>query len=149
MWLLRSDFACLLPLLAIAAVAGCSSSDDGRMQVYPVSGKVTVNGQPAEGAEVVFYGVTPELKGAGTVPPAATTDASGVFHLRSYDPADGAPAGKFNVTVFWPEPVPAGADQEMYQPKDRLKQRYLNPETSGLTAEVPVGGGELPPFELK
>jgi hypothetical protein len=118
------------------------------MEVYPVTGKVTVGGQPAEGAEVVFYGATPDLQGPGTVAPAGTTDKDGVFQLRSYEPNDGAPAGKFNVTVFWPEPIPEGVDEEMYQPKDRLKQRYLNPEKSGLTAEVPVGGAELPPFEL-
>jgi hypothetical protein len=36
----------------------------------------------------------------------------------------------------------------MFQPKDRLKQRYINPETSGLTAEVPFGGGMLPTIDL-
>ncbi len=134
--------------LAALVVAGCSKSDDGRLEVYPVTGKVTVGGRPAEGAEVVLYGATPELKGPGTIPPEGTTDENGAFSLTSYEPNDGAPAGKFHVTIFWPEPIPEGADQEMFQPKDRLKQKYLNPDASGLTAEVPVGGGELPPFEL-
>jgi hypothetical protein len=100
------------------------------------------------GAEVVLYGATPELIGPGTIPPEGVTDESGAFSLRSYEPDDGAPAGKFNVTIFWPEPIPEGADQEMFQPKDRLKEKYLDPETSGLTADVPVGGGELPTFAL-
>jgi hypothetical protein len=133
---------------SILSVAGCARSDDGRMQVYPVTGKVTVGGQPAEGAELVFYGATPDLKGPGTIPPVGTTDANGEFALTSYEPDDGAPAGKFQVTVFWPEPIPEGADEEMFQPKDRLKEKYLDPETSQLSAEIPVGGAELAPFEL-
>jgi hypothetical protein len=146
------EFAALVCLGSIVALSGgCSSgsNDDGRVKVYPVSGMVKVDGQPAAGARVVFYGATPELTGPGTVSPAAETDESGVFHLRSYEPEDGAPAGKFNVTVSWPEEVPEGVDPEVHRPKDRLKNRYLNPETSGLTADVPEGGIELPSFELK
>jgi hypothetical protein len=93
-------------------------------------------------------GATPDLKGPGTIPPVGTTDANGEFALTSYEPDDGAPAGKFQVTVFWPEPIPEGADEEMFQPKDRLKEKYLDPETSQLSAEIPVGGAELAPFEL-
>lgn len=143
-----SSMARVIVLGSLLVVAGCSQSDDGRMQVYPVTGKVTVGGQPAEGAEVVFYGATPDLKGPGTIPPVGTTDANGEFSLTSYEPDDGAPAGKFQVTVFWPEPIPEGADEEMFQPKDRLKEKYLDPETSQLSAEIPVGGAVLAPFEL-
>lgn len=137
-----------LSLMTMVCFSGCSSKDDGRLEVYPASGKVTVGGQPVEGAEVVFYGATPDLRGPGAVAPEGVTDGNGVFHLRSYEPDDGAPAGKFNVTIFWPEPIPKGVDEEMFQPKDRLKNRYIDPEKSGLTTQVPEGGGELHPFEL-
>jgi hypothetical protein len=137
-----------LLLILVLAVFGCSKTEEGRMTVYPVSGRVTVNGQPAGGAIVVFYGATPDLTGPGTPAPEGTTDAHGEFRLRSYDPDDGAPAGEFKVTVIWPEPIPPGADREMYQPKDRLQGRYSNPQKSNLTATVEEGGGELPPFEL-
>jgi hypothetical protein len=135
-------------LVLAAAIAGCSDVEEGRMRVYPVSGRVTVKGSPAEGARVVFYGATPDLTGPGTPAPVGTTDANGEFRLRSYDPEDGAPAGKFNVTIIWPEPIPPNVDQEMYRPKDRLQGRYSDPQKSGLTATVEEGGGELPPFEL-
>ncbi len=143
-----APFAWLATVFVLAA--GCSSGGDveGRVKVYPVSGAVKVGGQPASGARVVFYGATPELTGPGTVSPAAIADENGVFQLQSYEPGDGAPAGSFNVTVFWPEEVPEGVDPEVQRPKDRLKDRYGNPEKSGLTAEVPEGGVELPPFEL-
>jgi hypothetical protein len=135
-------------VLAMLTVAGCTKVREGRVRVYPVSGKVTSKGQPVEGAEVVFYGATPDLTGPGTPAPAGITDANGEFTLRSYVPDDGAPAGKFNVTVYWPEPIPPGVDTEMYERKDRFKGRYMEPGESGLTVEVPEGGGELPPLEL-
>ncbi|MEM9657907.1 MAG: hypothetical protein AAF961_06050 [Planctomycetota bacterium] len=118
------------------------------MVVYETSGSVTVRGRPAEGAEVVLYGATPDLRGPGTVAPSGTADADGEFKLRSYETGDGAPAGSFNVTIFWPEEPPPDADEEMFQPRDRLQGKYLDPEKSGLTAVVPEGGGQLPPFEL-
>jgi hypothetical protein len=129
-------------------VLGCSKSNSGRIPVYPTSGKVTFKGQPVEGAEIALYGLTPELAGPGTVPPVGVTDASGVFYLRSFDPDDGAPAGKFNVTIVWPDAATSGGDSEMQQRKDRLQGRYSDPKKSGLTVDVPEGGGELPPFEL-
>ena len=110
--------------------------------------QVDFEGATSRSAEVAFYSSTPELTGPGTVPPVGVTDASGVFHLRSYDPDDGAPAGKFNVTIIWPEATASGGDSEMQQRKDRLQGRYADPEKSRLSVDVPEGGGELPPFEL-
>jgi len=136
-----------------AAVAwmnlGCSGQDDGRIPVYPTSGRVTVDGQPAAGAIVTFYGDEDRLRGPGLPVPMATTQEDGTFQVSSFGNQDGAPAGKFNVTVTWPEPLPPGADEEFYQPADRLQGRYADPKTSGLSVEVPEGGGELPVLELK
>jgi hypothetical protein len=137
-------------ICVLLGLVGCSK-DDGRIPVYPVTGKVIVNGAPAERAQVVFYPIADELRKPGMPIPSAATDANGVFRLRSYDPGDGAPVGKFNVTVFWAGPARSGADEESesYVPNDRLGGRYADPKKSGLTATVEEGGGELPPFELK
>ena len=142
---------CQFAILAVstAVAIGCEQTPDGQLKVYRTSGKVLVNGQPAEGIKVVLYGATPDLQGPGTVAPYGQTDADGEFALTSYELNDGAPAGKFNVTAFWPEPIPAGADEEMYEPKDQLKDQYLDANKSGLKVSVPKGGGELPTFELK
>lgn len=126
---------------------GCGP-DDGRVRVYSVNGKVLVNGQPAEGARVVFYPTTPAEPGQKVPTPSATTDASGEYRLDSYEVEDGAPAGEFKVTVVWPEPPPANATGE-FDLKDRLRGRYSNPQTTQLTATVEEGGGEIPAFELQ
>src|SRR5262245_41543620 len=92
-------------LAVVVSAISAAKAPEGRLPVYQVSGKATAKGQPVEVAEVVLYGATRELTGRGTPAPAGTTNAAGVFHLRSYDVDDGAPAGRFNVTIFWPEPI--------------------------------------------
>jgi hypothetical protein len=136
-----------LGFLAVGWLTGCGENDT-RVDVYPVKGKVLVGGQPAEGAQVVFYPQSPELQGPGMPVPEGTTDSDGQFELQSFDPADGAPAGDFNVTVSWPEPTPENFSG-IIDPKDRLGGRYVDPQRSGLTVTVEKGGGELPPLELK
>jgi hypothetical protein len=136
----------LIALLTCAAL-GCGADDD-RVDVYPVSGKVLVEGQPAEGADVVFYPTIPTVDGMKLPGPAGTTDAGGVYRLRSYEPDDGAPAGEFKVTVVWPAAPPPNATG-VFQFKDRLGGRYANPDKSGLKITVPEGGGELAAIELK
>jgi hypothetical protein len=139
--ILSSAAGCIL-----VAALGCGADGD-RVDVYPVSGKVLVGGQPAEGAIVTFYSATDELRERKVPPPTGTVDANGAFHLSSYEPDDGAPAGEFKVTVVWHEPPPPNAVGVFVQ-KDRLRGRYTNPETSTLTARIEQGGGELPPFQL-
>lgn len=131
------------------ATVGCGKKSD-RVDVVRVQGKVLVNGQPADGARVVFYPQVTEVDGLPMPTPSANTDASGVYHLESYEPQDGAPVGEYSVTVVWPEPPPPNAEAlGVYDQKDRLKNRFTTPTKSGLTATVPNGGGEIPPFDLK
>ena len=79
-----------LASLGLLFVLGCSSSDDGvagRPKTYPVDGLVLYNGNPVEGATVVFNSPT-ENRGA-----AGLTDAQGRFTLKTFKPGDGAVAG--------------------------------------------------------
>ena len=135
-------FSCVL-----LAVLGCGA-DDGRIEVYPVHGKVLVKGQPAEGATVTFYSTTTGGEATKAPIPTATTDANGEFHLRSYEENDGAPAGEFKVTVVWPAPPPANASG-IFEVKDRLASRFADPQKTTLSAKVAEGENEIPPFELQ
>ena len=145
MWNLLVSSTLLISVFGV----GCGTGD-GRPKVYPVQGKVSVKGQPADGAKVTFFPTSPEASsGAIKVPPSSgTVDASGVFQLETFKPGDGAPAGDYKVTVVWLEPPPANA-QGIFNQKDRLQGRYTDPKTSQLQAKVENGGGEIPPFDLK
>ena len=87
----------LAVLLSVIVAVGCGES--GRMKVYPVSGRMLVKGKPAVGAQVSFYATDKTLIAEDAPFPRAIVEEDGTFRLTSYDPADGAPAGNYSVTV--------------------------------------------------
>lgn len=80
--------------LGMTALTGC------RQEVVPVSGRVTVNGQPLAGAVVTFQPrklQQGERPGAGSI---GRTDAAGRYVLRQVTPnRPGAVVGEHSVTV--------------------------------------------------
>jgi len=114
--------------------------------VYPVSGTVLFEGKPAAGAIVKFYSADAADKNAkNVVIPQGVVGADGSFRLTSYKSEDGASAGSYRVSIFWAKPSKGGDDFD----KLLVPPRYLNPGTSGLTAEVAASPTALPPFQLK
>jgi hypothetical protein len=143
----RLLLACSTACLVLVAALGCGPGD-GRVRVYPASGKVLVRGQPADGAVVTLYPTTPELQEAKVPPPTGTADGNGEFRLSTYGADDGAPAGEYQVTIVWPEARPENY-VGIFEPRDQLRGQYATPNSSKLTANLESGGGELPPFELQ
>lgn len=139
--------AVLLAAFVLSLVAcGCGGSTDNRTPVFPVKGKVTVAGKPAERAQVVFHPLADA--GPNTPRPTGTVGSDGTFTLSTYTEGDGAPAGEYAVAIVWPESASAtGGDADTGG--DRLGGRYANPKTSGLKATVAEGRPDLPPFALK
>jgi hypothetical protein len=137
----------LLVSTVLVALAGCG---DGKIARYPVKGTIRVDGQPVEGALVIFCPVSgpPELQKER---PYGRTDAQGIYELRTFEPGDGAPVGDYKVMVRWMgggQSQSRGSDDQTGG-GDRLRGRYVNPETSGLTYTVIEGDNDVPPFELK
>jgi hypothetical protein len=124
-------------VLAVALVTGCGRSG---LELFPVEGQVTLDGQPLADAGVMF-------SPTGTGPSASgTTDSEGRFKLMTVNAA-GAPRGSFKVTIAKrkyvpPKPgqpaPPGGLVAEWYSP-----QKYANPTTSELSAEVGDGDNEF------
>ncbi len=142
-------------VLAIVACGGCNAGE----RLYPVSGTVTVNGQPAVGAQVTFYPAG--QSGVQVVPSTGIVAADGTFTLSTNGKA-GAPPGQYEVTIVWPEErksktagkLPEGYIGEMGRSDegpaaDRLQGRYADRQKSPLRATVEPRETKLPPFELK
>jgi hypothetical protein len=141
----RSRFTTLYAALAAGLLAGCGGSDEDkwtaeRPKPVPAGGIVLYNGDPVEGATVVF--VPEGHKQAAT----AQTDASGKFQLQTYDPGDGAVPGEYKVTVRKAEATAAPASEETNvndttAPKQRslIPERYSNVQQTDLTASVKEG----------
>jgi predicted small lipoprotein YifL len=133
--------------LAVVALAACG----GRKfpKVYPVKGKILVNGQPAKECQISFHrtsGGDPAVK----VTPNGLTDQNGEFQLTSYYANDGAPEGEYVVTIEWRER--SGLTKSDFDGPDQLGGAYANAEKNkglkGFVAQVGRHPLELPPFEL-
>src|SRR5262245_9876129 len=88
-------FGLVAGLVLVLPMTGCGPS------YYPVKGKVMVGDKPAVGAMVMFF---PEgEKKTNYTPPTGTVGDDGTFTMMT-GAKTGAPAGKYVVTVVWPDP---------------------------------------------
>jgi hypothetical protein len=76
--------------------------------------------------------------------PQGQVGTDGTFKLTTYKHDDGAPPGRYAVSVFWAVSSKGGDNFD----KILVPERYTNPSTSGLTAEVPPRATDLSPFQL-
>ena len=154
----------ILCLFLLAFLSGCGN----RIPVTPVTGMITLNGDPVENAMITYIPNT-----SGTVA-TATTDKEGKYALKTYigdKTAHGAFPGGYKVTVvkrvqkdfpdidlknLTPEEEEALSNQVSATLKGRapkyeylVPQKYESQQTSGSTAEVLARGKFVLDFELE
>jgi hypothetical protein len=123
-----------LSLVLLLVHFGCGRGPE----MAPVSGRITVGGQPVERGSVLFV---PD--GSGTAA-AANIEPGGAYVLRTGLETQGAAVGRYRVGIGG-----RGLDDPEALPPNRvLHPRYANPRRSGLTAEVKPGPNEIN-FDLK
>lgn len=155
----------VINLCVLVALTGCAGSDFPK--TYKVSGTVTLDGKPVDGAMVTF------LPAAGQKVAIGSTNADGQFKLSTFNPSDGAQPGGYKVTItkFFapptgsPPPLEPGvlADgniTESYAPpkanekteankdKNLLPEKYASDATSGLIATVAENNNNNFDFDL-
>jgi hypothetical protein len=121
------------------------------IEVVDASGVLTFQGKPLEGFTVTFMPVT------GGRPASGITDAAGKFVLGTNGANDGAVAGFNNVAVVWTGPPatddttagPIDDPADMPAPPVEIPAKYANPDTSGITVEVPRSGASDLKIELE
>jgi len=129
--------------LLVVLMAGCNKGHG--VTLYPVKGKVFINGEPAKDVNIMFTRVEPIEVEGHLLSPAAATEEDGSFQLMSFEPEDGAPEGDYLVTIIYP----MNRYNKNQSGIDRLKGKYADPKTSQLTARVEAKKNELPAFNLK
>jgi hypothetical protein len=111
------SIACLI--LASAPLSGC----DSRPARVPVSGTVTIDGEPVEHGQIM---VVPE----GMRPAYGNLGPGGKFKLTTFDQDDGVVTGTHKVTVSATEPQGPSA-QKWHAP-----QKYADLTESDVTVTV-------------
>lgn len=128
-------FCCLL---AAGLAAGCSG---GHPKTHPVTAVVRVNGKPATGANVTLHPIGATWAGQLNHRPFGKVRDDGTVSFATFDPADGAPAGDYVVTVYWPDRDRGDAD--------RLGGTHESPDRPNpIRVTVAAGTTELRPIDL-
>ncbi|MCC6512065.1 MAG: carboxypeptidase regulatory-like domain-containing protein [Pirellulaceae bacterium] len=140
----------MVPMLAGCSADGGDNPDWPKR--YPVSGVVTYQDKPVEGADVAFFSNDGKSTSTGK------TDSSGAFVLTTYLDKDGAVAGSHVVTIRrvdvvdpTPKDVDLSAGGVALPPKITwiVPEKYSLPNKSGLTANVSEGQPNEFRFDLK
>jgi hypothetical protein len=137
---LEHKFALASFLITGCVVMGCSG--EKRIPTYPVSGKVVAaDGSPVDRALIVLH---PQSSNATAPKPRGTTQADGCFEVSTFNTADGAPEGKYQVTIErWVRKDPNES------PVNHLPPNLASPATSGIEVEVKSSPNTLEPFRLR
>jgi len=149
-------------VFALSALAGCS----GKKDLATVSGVVTHNGTPVEGATVAFHS-TVEVDGKKQPSYAALTDSSGKYVIATSGKEHGIPPGLYKVTVTKYEGKGPNAPSEAIDqgqldaqasdagasgkggPVNLLPKEYASPGSTKLSATLDTGKNENVNFDLK
>jgi hypothetical protein len=139
----------MIRLIAVVVIAVTLSPGCGKNphRLAPVSGKVTMNGNPLANAWVAFL---PDTKPGHTASPTSRgkTDAQGRYTLATWENASGAVVGTSKVRISTMEST-GGSEGEggIVIARETVPERY-NARTE-LTFEVPEEGTDAANFNLK
>jgi hypothetical protein len=137
---------CLFGLAWGLFVAGCGGEQ--HPPVFPVRGVLVFDGKPAPQAVVVFtpLGAKPDEP---TISPRGVVREDGSFEMSTYKAGDGAPVGRYKVSVFWFESWRKRSGHGDELGKALLPPHYSSPETSGLPViEVKAAPNEIGTLKL-
>ena len=129
-----------LAVLGVAGVIVMTScgTDDGLGKRFPVSGKVTYNGNPLEKGDISF--VPDDPKGVG----ATGLIENGAYTLATGGNNDGARAGKYKVTVTSKEDVSAKAKADFEKARAGLKNAAGTENIAIVPKQFAVKAGRRP-----
>ena len=161
----RLQWAIVLPslcLLGLAVFTGCKKGSG--LPTVDVTGTVLLDGEPVEGATVLFKPTAEGGRGASGV-----TNAEGVYKLTTAEKDDGALPGSYQVAITkrlvdddgLPDEVDPDSEESLdnlynkldpskdQESKNSIAEMYANPAGSGLTATVKESGENKFDFEVK
>ncbi len=127
-----SRLAWVLATVVVMVCVGCGGEPKGgpRVETFPVTGKVLVDGTPTAGLRVACY---PQGETEINRRLVVLTDDQGAFSLGTYESSDGLPEGEYKLTFEWIEGTMLGPET------DKLKGAYSDPEESEYTVTVKTG----------
>ena len=138
----RHSSITVVGLLAVVGLMACSGCRAKHPETAPVSGHITFQGKPVVEGTITF-------QPAHGRPAMGTIGADGSYRLTTFENGDGAPPGKYTVTIearhVTAPPAPKSMKDEVNVPFGKTKIEWLVPEkysrldSTPLNAEVVRG----------
>jgi hypothetical protein len=143
----------IIILIIIITLSACPNNNkvDYRreLNVYPVSGQITLDGVPIRNARIAFHPLHPDRI---PVTPVGISIGDGTYRLTTYQLYDGAPAGEYLITIVIPNDnlIKDECSCEGFDLlHDMLHGAYMNPKQSHLRCLVKAGINSSIPIRLK
>ena len=125
-----------------------------------MSGRVEYQGQGVPKATVIFHPEGDAPEGAKRLRPFGYADDAGNFDMKTYVTGDGAPPGKYRVSITAASvanpnqpskdgPVNGTTPVTGPQIPASITEKYGNVETAGITVEIKEQDNKLEPFQLQ
>lgn len=131
-------------VLMLPVVNGCGG--EVRVPVFPVSGKISFQGKPPVGAQIVLHPV--DRSQPNDVTPSGGVTDDGSFKITAYELDDGAPQGEYVATIEWFKIVSAGGGGGGRGP-NVLPKKYASAQTSPIKVSVKNGPTVIPPITIQ
>lgn len=110
---------------ALLWLAGCGGGS--RPKTVPISGRVTINGQPPNESGRLHFTPTQTAEGYPKRPAGGAFAPDGVYRVMSWEPDDGLVPGHYTVSL-----MPGDLS------KTAIPVKYRQSGSSGLEVDVPI-----------
>ena len=138
-------------VLMMSLSAGCGKAKPGikgKLPLFPVAGKLIMDGQPMAGATLLFHPTNDFPTGSASQRPRAIVGEDGTFQVSTYANDDGAPAGEYRVTVSWKADTDGTTSEQQQDLPEMAPRTVQNPRQSHLRVKIKQGENKLPTWDL-
>lgn len=133
-----------LVLLSLVLLCGCGS----KYEIAPVSGKVTLDGEPLDGALVSFEPLAQGDNLEAGYGSYGECDEDGNFQLKSLHDENGAIVGPHRVLITTMKGTEGPNGEMIMTSQERVPEKYMD-YNDPLKFEVPSGGSDQANFDLE
>jgi hypothetical protein len=147
----RCAIAVFASLLLVSLSSGCAKSPPpikGKLPLFPVEGKLVMNGEPMANATILFHPVRKMPDGAAHQRPRAVAGSDGSFKVSTYANDDGAPAGEYKVTISWKGDTTGVTSEEQQDLPEKVSETFQQARASRIRIKINEEENKLPTWDL-